>query len=125
MSHMQPEITNKCDWLEVESARYGTTYVEAHFVPSWSIPADVEVLGEFINEDLLRKIIQYTEILTPGAVNSITLIRGYGARLSAPGYLDCTDWDVFKTLKEAREYIRDLEDDQLEDDQLEDDQEET
>lgn len=27
--------------------------------------------------------------------------KGYGVRESAPGYLDCTEWEVFDTLKEA------------------------
>ena len=30
---------------------------------------------------------------------------GYGARLSAPGYLDCTDWVVFDTEQEAIDYL--------------------
>jgi len=35
-------------------------------------------------------------------------ITGYFARLSAPGYLDCTDWEgPFATEGEARAYIRD------------------
>ena len=33
---------------------------------------------------------------------------GYGARLSAPGYLDCTDWCVFDTEQEARDYLDDM-----------------
>ena len=27
------------------------------------------------------------------------------ARLSAPGYMDCTDWAAFGTRKEAEEYL--------------------
>ncbi|MCP3885122.1 MAG: hypothetical protein GY700_06540 [Propionibacteriaceae bacterium] len=30
---------------------------------------------------------------------------GYGARLSKPGYLDCTEWAVFDTQREAAEYL--------------------
>jgi len=33
-----------------------------------------------------------------------------GARLSAPGYMDCTPWTTFATLKEAKEYIVDAYD---------------
>lgn len=34
---------------------------------------------------------------------------GWYGRLSAPGYLDCTDWDgPFKTGEEALEYIMEL-----------------
>jgi viroplasmin and RNaseH domain-containing protein len=32
-------------------------------------------------------------------------IKGYGARLSAPGYLDCTEWSVFDTAEEAKAYL--------------------
>ena len=32
---------------------------------------------------------------------------GYGARLSAPGYLDCTDWMVFDSIEEAQNYLHD------------------
>jgi hypothetical protein len=33
---------------------------------------------------------------------------GYGARLSAPGYMDCTDWVVFDTFEEADEYLAEM-----------------
>ena len=32
---------------------------------------------------------------------------GFGARLSAPGYLDCTEWTVFETEEEAAAYLAD------------------
>ena len=35
------------------------------------------------------------------------IVEGVGARLSAPGYLDCTDWTVCKTLAEAKQHIED------------------
>jgi len=28
-------------------------------------------------------------------------VIGYGVRESAPGYLDCTDWEVFTTIEQA------------------------
>lgn len=37
-------------------------------------------------------------------------IQGWGARLSAPGYLDCTDWCVFDTAEEAKEHLREMYD---------------
>ena len=36
--------------------------------------------------------------------------KGIGARLSASGYLDCTDWTIHDTEKEAREFIRETYD---------------
>ncbi|MFO0964631.1 MAG: hypothetical protein U0793_03460 [Gemmataceae bacterium] len=37
--------------------------------------------------------------------HSIRLRDGWGARFSAPGYMDCTEWSVFDTEREAREYL--------------------
>lgn len=30
---------------------------------------------------------------------------GFGVRLSAPGYMDCTEWDVFDSIKECRDFV--------------------
>jgi hypothetical protein len=38
----------------------------------------------------------------------IDLVEGYGARLSASGYMDCTEWSVFETEKEARDYLEEM-----------------
>jgi hypothetical protein len=38
-------------------------------------------------------------------INSIRRIEGYGARMSAPGYLDCTEWVVFDTEAKAEAYL--------------------
>ena len=35
-------------------------------------------------------------------------VQGVGARLSAPGYLDCTDWDVFPDMASARQHVEDF-----------------
>ena len=63
--------------------------------------------------ETLIRIIQFTEISTPDKVEYVKLIRGYGARFSAPGYMDCTEWCVFKTLKEAKDYLKEQEDDDV------------
>ena len=34
-------------------------------------------------------------------------VHGVGARLVAPGYLDCTDWRVYPDMASARQYIED------------------
>ena len=51
-------------------------------------------------------------------MTSVQLIEGYGARLSAPGYMDATAWTVFKTREEAEEFLReeyDVEEEETED----------
>ncbi len=35
----------------------------------------------------------------------IKRVEGWGARLSAPGYMDATPWTVFETEEEAQEYL--------------------
>jgi len=40
-----------------------------------------------------------------GKVYSATIRTGVGARLSAPGYMDCTEWSVFDTEEEAQTYL--------------------
>ncbi len=112
MSFMKPEITAKTDWLEVLSDIGETRWVEANICPHWPIPTDVEVPGDFINPDILLAITQFVDVAAPEAVEYIKLVRGYGARLSAPGYLDSTAWTVFKTLRKAREYLKEQEDDE-------------
>lgn len=39
-------------------------------------------------------------------VDEVTFRKGwYGARLSAPGYMDCTEWTVFDSEEAARQYL--------------------
>lgn len=81
MSFMQQQITNKLKWWELETT-HGT-----FFVPY-----------EDADEDHLQ---DYCE----GTIESVSVREGYGARLSAPGYLDCTDWSVFDTPEQAQAYL--------------------
>lgn len=77
MAFMQRQIEHGA-WWEVETDNDGTYYA----------PIDVE-----------------PEDVAGGHIASVKRITGYGARLSAPGYMDCTDWCVFETEKEAVEYL--------------------
>jgi hypothetical protein len=54
-------------------------------------------------EQTIAKIQPYVE----GTPQSWENIKGYGARLSAPGYLDCTPFTVFDTQEEAEQYLAD------------------
>lgn len=79
MGFMVPVI-EKGIWYKAETAM-GTIFA----------PADL-----LSREDLRREHGQRIEIEE---------IEGFGARLSAPGYLDCTDWTVFNTEEEAKAYL--------------------
>ena len=95
---MEPEITEKQTWYVVEG-NCGTDFV----------PADVCAVAD---------IADYVESST---IESVETMEGYGARLSASGYLDCTDWSVFDSIKEAAQYLidtyYDFADDEMSDDE--------
>ena len=85
---MQPHIVYD-RWIVIETT-YGTTVIPQ------------SVIGK--QTCFSRKELQpYCD----GDVISSELVDGYGARLSAPGYLDCTDWTVFPTLQDAEQYLKD------------------
>jgi hypothetical protein len=82
MSFMQKQVTEKVDWYQLDTVREGIV----------SIPADVMSIEEFAdNYDMEPE--------------DVEVIQGYGARMSAPGYMDCTEWAVFDSLEEAEEYL--------------------
>lgn len=111
MDFMQQQITEKMDGWEVETEN-GTSFVPDDVV---SVPgrlrfgAIVERMGVTADEvtvfDLLAsRLSDYVDGHGIWRIEAIT--DRYFARMSAPGYLDCTDWAAFKTLAEARAYLR-------------------
>ena len=99
---MGRQITGLQTWLRVETT-HGTEYVSV--ADTGLFVRDSQTLTHPMSDaervDTVRKIQQYTE----GEPQEWENVKGYGARLSAPGYLDCTEWDVFDTEKEAQEYL--------------------
>lgn len=85
MSFMRPEITIKMDWWEVDGD-CGMFYY----------PANCISRDEARREGCLSKVF------------NIQKITGHGARLSAPGYLDCTEWSVHDTEAEAAQELIDM-----------------
>lgn len=108
---MKPEIYEGL-WLECEGD--GTDYVPADFVslPPWFKPGD-SLSNEFDAQTTQRHKVEVLKILSDvakyvenhKALRSITLRQGFGARFSAPGYLDCTRWSFYETESEAREAL--------------------
>lgn len=91
MPFMQPQIEHG-EWYIVEATQ-GTFAVHAGWGPTYNTS--------------LMDLRPYVD----GMPISYERVTGYGARLSAPGYLDCTDWTVFDTEREAKEYLDELQDD--------------
>lgn len=73
-SFMQPQMTGPEWWFYYETMAEGTTWV----------PADLFTKDEIAKE------------LGDDLLGSIGLTSGFGIRRSAPGYLDCTPWEVFE-----------------------------
>ena len=82
---MQEQVTHLMEWWKVDGPE-GTQYFPADDFTA----AQAAEAYEF-----------------PQAIGTIERVVGCGARLSAPGYMDCTEWCVFATEDEAEEYLRD------------------
>jgi hypothetical protein len=104
---MNAYITDKQFWLMIDGD--GTDY----------IPDDL------FNVDVVRKILEDTDDILEAWAQlrplvgdyceagnhpyNIELIHGYGVRLSANGYLDCTPWEVYTNKKEATQRAKELD----------------
>jgi hypothetical protein len=93
---MQRQITPKQRWLKVEN-----TISETHYVNVFDIGLDIPNGNAEDSPDVAETIEEYIE----GEPDTWENIQGYGARLSAPGYLDCTDWAVFGSKEDAEQYL--------------------
>jgi hypothetical protein len=109
--HMTPEITERMDGWEVETGN-GTSLVPCDVVPipEWLRrdyiiqPGDFNPATFHVWVGLTDALRDYVDGQDIWRIEAIT--NRYFARLSAPGYLDCTEWCAFKTLREAREYLK-------------------
>ncbi len=84
MSFMQPQIIESTFW-EFDTD-HGTETIPVD-VCDWSgSPCDEsdELLAEFVN--------QFADYLSGKRIYSAERVDGYLWRLSAPGYMDCTEW---------------------------------
>lgn len=103
MAFMQREIIPACGALEVETEG-GTFYIPAEYATLRDGEYHDESgqplrEGEFAHN--APEGIFCSRILAVRALS-----KGYLGRLSAPGYLDCTDWEYGRTLKEVNAALR-------------------
>jgi len=99
---MQRQVTGNENWLQVETTQ-GTEFIRIADT-SLFVRNSQTLTHPMSDEDkdaTIEKIRPYVE----GKPQSWENIKGYGARLSAPGYLDCTEWTVFDTEEEAKAYL--------------------
>ena len=111
MSFMHPEATSKVEWLKVDGN--SIEYLPEDIVDTRRIRKllkieDAEALDLVIEQIIWPMIKDYVRVHSPAEIDSIEVIKGYGVRLSAPGYMDCTDWEVYSSIKEANKRAREL-----------------
>jgi len=88
-------------WLKVETTQ-GTEFVSVY--DSGLDWPNSDSLTEDAREDSITQLQDYTE----GEPQEWENVQGYGARLSAPGYLDCTEWTVFDSEQDAEDYLEEM-----------------
>jgi hypothetical protein len=110
MSFMQRQITDKVGWIEISTFN-GTCFVPAMDVSQDIIDycnSDSADICE-IPQDIRVEVSAFIECIDDSYhIDGVEYIEGHGARLSAPGYMDCTDWSVFDTVEEAEAYLDDM-----------------
>lgn len=104
MSFMEPQVSFG-QWIEADSRIFGTKF----------IPLEVTSLGDFpwpedggeVTEDHpeFPRLAEALLDFVGDDLETACLVDGWGARMSAPGYLDATDWCLFESEKEATDYL--------------------
>jgi hypothetical protein len=97
MAFMQHEIVEMA-YCAVETT-YGTEYVPSDLIgPHDDIVEALQLFCEgtiLVDEDTNEPV-------------SIEWKEGFLARMSAPGYLDCTEWSAHATEQDARDYLNEM-----------------
>lgn len=101
MAFMQEQVTRKLQWVEIDGP-CGITCIPLDDVDANMLPEDE------ITPEQEKYWLQYYE---GHKLYNVTVREGYGSRLSAPSYLDCTDWSVYDSPEEAVANLREMYDD--------------
>ena len=104
MSFMQRQVTVKRKWYEIET-NAGTWFVDVDDVDGGKFAEALSgglELDTWALKTLEPDYLKYTE---GSRLAGLSVREGYGARLSAPGYMDCTEWSVFDTEAEAEAHL--------------------
>jgi hypothetical protein len=99
---MQRQITGNENWLRVETSN-GTDFVR--IADTSLFVRNSEQVSQPLTDDERAATVERIRPYCEGTPESWENIKGYGARLSAPGYLDCTEWTVFDTKEDAEKYL--------------------
>ena len=100
MSFMEQEITEYQKFYEVD----GDMGVE--FVPFDLVgEIDLDEFDDYSNHSIPAPLSDYVET---SQASRIEVIEGFGARMSAPGYMDCTSWCVYPSIEEAESDLEEM-----------------
>ena len=112
MSHMQPEIRHGL-WLRVDTMN-GTWWLPEDLVGPVFLKQDVTYDVDWLNleeDSKFRPLLNDLEAFVEADVYDIyelTLVEGWGGRMSAPGYLDCTEWIVLPDREDVEAVLEDM-----------------
>lgn len=127
MGFMQRQVQHG-KWLEVDT-RNGMDIVPHDLVgdlPGLTQPGDElewEHVGGEDRATILNAVSLYVGSISldqhsDSGIVWLRLKEGWGARLSAPGFMDCTEWAIFDSEQEAKDYLEETYgDDEEEDDE--------
>ena len=106
MAHFQPEITPRQRGWKVETRDAGTCYVPGDVVPVPVYLAKAYPFQESDNETFELLCSRLADYVEGRQIVEIEIIQCFFARMSAPGYLDCTDWEAHPTVASARRSLK-------------------
>lgn len=98
MAFMEPEMTDKQWWLYIDGNEGG------EYIPDDLFNVDVirSIIDGPEDADYAEKVLAIVQTYCRSRdAYSAELKYGYGVRSSASGYLDCTDWNVYTSKREA------------------------
>lgn len=105
MPFMQPEITPRGRHWVIDTAD-GVWAVPFSLVdPPPFLANDESMSANDLGEHWINALATFVGARTH-RWNSLEIRVGYCARMSAPGYLDCTEWTFHTTLREARQHLK-------------------
>ena len=112
MSFMKPEIVHGL-WLRVDTQN-GTWWVPEDLVGPVFLKQDVSYEVDWYNleeDSNLRALIIDLEDYVEAdrtEIYELTLVEGWGGRMSAPGFLDCTEWVVLPDREDVEAVLEDM-----------------
>ena len=112
MSFMQPEIVHGL-WLRVDTMS-GTWWVPEDLVGPVFLKQAVLYEVEWDNlepDSKLRALVNDLEDYVEAdrtELYELTLVEGWGGRMSAPGYTDCTEWTVLPEREDVEAVLEDM-----------------